>query len=243
MGWIAPALALGASIPLIYLAWSQKRDKPPMVSLFQLVQLESSCGATLKESAAVYLPQDTSMSLVSDSLGSAYPDSKIENGIKTVTTEDFGQWQMSNQAWPTGTWRYQTEFTLPDLQAVAEAEFSEKGVRIKLPESLPSKVQDPVVAYVPGAPALGSSNSASEILVDGKYPAEGERWTLNAIVGDEQRRRSNIYKNVFETNDRSLTLSRTVLGWTDLFDQGPRWNSQIERRGVALVSMPLSLTR
>ncbi|MFM7927188.1 MAG: hypothetical protein ACKO9Q_05695, partial [Pirellula sp.] len=32
MGWIAPALALGASIPLIYLAWSQKRDKPPMVS-------------------------------------------------------------------------------------------------------------------------------------------------------------------------------------------------------------------
>ncbi|MFM8398598.1 MAG: hypothetical protein ACKOAH_12285, partial [Pirellula sp.] len=140
-------------------------------------------------------------------------------------------------------WRYQTEFTLPDLQAVAEAEFSEKGVRIKLPESLPSKVQDPVVAYVPGAPALGSSNSASEILVDGKYPAEGERWTLNAIVGDEQRRRSNIYKVVFETNDRSLTLSRTVLGWTDLFDQGPRWNSQIERRGVALVSMPLSLTR
>lgn len=243
MGWIAPALALGASIPLIYLAWSQKRDKPPMVSLFQLVQLESNCGATLKESAAVYLPQDTSMSLVSNSLGAAYPDPKIENGIKTVTTEDFGKWQMSNQAWPTGTWRYQTEFTLPDIQAVAQAEFSEKGVRIKLPENLPSKVQDPLVAYVPGAPALGLNSSDYEILIDGKYPAEGERWTLDAIVGDEQRRRSSIYKSVLEANDRSLTLSRTVLGWTDLFDQGPRWNTEMERRGVALVSMPLSLSR
>jgi hypothetical protein len=243
MGWIAPALALGASIPLIYLAWSQKRDKPAMVSLFQLVQLESTCGATLKESAAVYLPQDTSMSLVSNSLGSAYPDPRIENGIKTITTEDFGKWQLSNQAWPTGTWRYQTEVTLPDLQAVAQAEFSDKGVRIKLPENLPSKIQDPLVAYVPGSPALGLSSSGSEILVDGKYPAEGERWTLDAIVGDEQRRRSSIYKNVLETNDRSLTVSRTVLGWTDPFDQGPRWDAQIERRGVALVSMPLSLSR
>jgi hypothetical protein len=34
-----------------------------------------------------------------------------------------------------------------------------------------------------------------------------------------------------------------VLGWTDLFDQAPQWNSQIEKRGAALVSMPLSLSR
>ncbi|MFM2013869.1 MAG: hypothetical protein RLZZ396_2653 [Planctomycetota bacterium] len=243
MGWIAPALAIGASLPMVYIAWSQKKDKPPMVSLFQLVQLESKSGATMKESAAVYLPQDTSMSLVSNSLGFASPDPKMETGIKTITTEDFGKWKMSNQAWPTGTWRYQTDVALPELQAVAQADFTQSGVRITLPSNLPSKVQDPVVAYVPGAPALGSSSSESEILVDGKYAAEGERWTLDAIVGDEQRRRTNIYKNILDSNDRSLTLSRTVLGWTDLFDQGPRWNTEIERRGVALVSMPLILSR
>ena len=243
MGWIAPALALLASIPLVYLAWSQKRDIPPMVSVFQLAHLESNSGATLRESAAVYLPEDTSMTLQSDHVGFAMPDQKIQSGIKTLLTEDFQKWQMSNQAWPTGTWRYQTEISLPEVQAQAEGEFTKEGVRIRLPTNLPSAVQNPVVAYVPGAPVLGSSVSDSEILVDGSYPAEGERWTLDAIVGDEQRRRGAIYRKSLESNDRTQTLSRMVMGWTDLFDQAPRWQSGIERRGVALVSMPLTLQR
>ena len=243
MGWIAPALAVGASLPMVTLAWSQKRDIPAMVSLFQLVQLESKSGATLKESAAVYLPQNSSMSLESKLLGYAIPDPKIQNGIKTIVTEDLDNWQMTNQDWPTGTWRYQTEVSLPEIRAYAKAEFGESGVVIQLPGNLPSKVLNPVVAYVPGAPALGSSVSESEILVNGDYPAEGDRWTLDAIVGDEQRQRSSIYRKALESTDRTQTLSRMVLGWTDLFDQAPRWNAQIQRRGAALVSMPLSLGR
>ncbi len=243
MGWIAPALAVGASLPLVYLAWSQKRDIPAMVSLFQLVQLESKSGATLKESAAVYLPQNSSMSLESKLLGYAIPDPKIQSGIKSIVTEDIDKWQMTNLDWPTGTWRYQTEVSLPDVQAIAKAEFGSEGVRIQLPDNLPSKVLNPVVAYVPGAPVLGSPISDSQILIDGAYPAEGERWTLDAIVGDEQRRRSAIYRKALESTDRTQTLSRMVLGWTDLFDQAPQWNSQIEKRGAALVSMPLSLSR
>jgi hypothetical protein len=83
----------------------------------------------------------------------------------------------------------------------------------------------------------------SQILIDGTFPAAGVRWTLEAIVGDEQRRRSAIYRKTLESNDRTQTLSRIVMGWTDLFDQGPQWSSEIERRGVALVTMPLTLQR
>ena len=248
MGWIAPALALVASIPLTYLAWSQKRDIPAMVSLFQWVQLESKSGAILKESAAVYLPQGAAMDLQSKMLGYAVPDPKIQTGIKTLLTEDLQSWRLSNEAWPTGTWRYQTESSLPDLQAFAEGRFTKEGVVIRLPTNLPSNLQNPVIAYVPGAPVLGAEVSGdaltdSQILIDGSFPAEGERWTLDAIVGDEQRRRSAIYRKALESNDRTQTLSRIVMGWTDLFEQGPQWNSDIQRRGVALVSMPLTLQR
>jgi hypothetical protein len=214
-----------------------------MVSIFQMVQLESNNGATLKESAAVYLPQDASMALESNLLGSAAPDQQIQSGIKTMLAEDFQKWQMSNSAWPTGTWRYQTEVSMPDFQANATAEFTQAGVKIGLPENLPSQVQNPVVAYIPGAPALGAKLSGSEILVDGSYPAEGERWTLESIVGDEERRRGAIYRKTLESTDRTQTVSHMVLGWTDLFDQGPKWNKSLERRGVALVSMPLILKR
>ena len=243
MGWIAPGLALLASIPLVYLAWSQKREIPAMVSLLQWVQLESKSGAVLRESAAVYLPQGTSMDLQSNLLGYAAPDPKIQSGIKTLQTEDLQSWRLSNQDWPTGTWRYQTESSLPDLQATAQGEFNKDGVLIRLPTNLPSKLQNPVIAYTPGAPVLGAPVTDSQILIDGTFPAEGERWTLDAIVGDEQRRRSAIYRKALESNDRTQTLSRIVMGWTDLFDQGPQWSSDIQRRGVALVTMPLTLQR
>jgi len=243
MGWIAPSLAVLASLSLVYLAWSQKRDIPPMVSVFQLVQLESKIGATLKESAAVYLPQGSAMQLQGGSVGFATPDPKIQSGIKTVIAEDFDKWQMSNQDWPTGTWRYQTEVSLPELHAEAQGEFTKDGVRIRLPDNLPSKFQNPVVAYVPGAPVLGTRVSESEILIDGAFPAEGERWTLDTMVGDEQRRQIAIYRKALEASDRTQTISRMVLGWTELFDQAPKWDADIQRRGVALVSMPLTLHR
>ena len=63
MGWIAPGLALLASLPLLLLGWYQKKDIPPMVSSFQVAQFASPIGGTLKETAAVYLPGNSSMEL------------------------------------------------------------------------------------------------------------------------------------------------------------------------------------
>ena len=48
-------------------------------------------------------------------------------------------------------------------------------------------------------------------------------------------------QKILETTDRLQTVSRTVLGWSELFDQGPQWKESIERRGTALVTMPMTL--
>jgi hypothetical protein len=252
IGWIAPVLAALASIPLIVLAWSMKRDIPTMVSLLQLVQFESPSGGSLKESAAVYLPELRDMTLQGSASGHAAPDPAISSGIKTVVTNDFQDWQMTNVAWPTGTWRYQSEVSLPGLQFTARGEFTEQGAIVSLPSSLPSELSAPIINYVPGAPVLGtpiesgvstddSSAARTRLLVDGAYPAEGQRWTLDTIVGEEQVRRAEIMQKILETTDRLQTVSRTVLGWSELFDQGPQWKESIERRGTALVTMPMTL--
>lgn len=246
MGWIAPVLAAMASIPLVGLAWSQKRDIPAMVSLLQLAQFESPSGGSLKESAAVYLPESRGMTLQGSVSGHASPDPSIQSGIKTVSTQDFQDWQMTNVAWPTGTWRYQSEVSLPGSQVTARGVFTDKGVVVSLPTNLPSPLTAPIVNYVPGSPVLGVSSDeatkdSASLLVDGSYPAEGERWTLDTIVGEEQVRRAQIMQKILESTDRLQAVSRTVLGWSDLIDQAPQWKEPLDRRGVALVTIPMTL--
>jgi hypothetical protein len=217
-----------------------------MVSLLQLAQFESPSGGSLKESAAVYLPESREMTLQGRVSGHASPDPLIQSGIKTVSTQDFQDWQMTNVAWPTGTWRYQSEVSLPGSQVTARGVFTDKGVVVSLPTNLPSPLSAPIVNYVPGSPVLGVSvdkatEESSALFIDGSYPAEGERWTLDTIVGEEQVRRAQIMQRILESTDRLQAVSRTVLGWSDLMDQAPQWKEPLDRRGVALVTIPMTL--
>jgi hypothetical protein len=223
----------------------QRKDIPPTVSSFQTVQFENPGGGVLRESVAVYIPESASMSMQSARSGYAHPDRAMQHGVKTLTTEDFESWTMTNVAWPTGTWRYTSEVALPELSAVARGTLDASGLQIPLPTSLPSRLTDPVLAYLPGAPVLGvteaSANGESRVLFNGDFPAEGERWTLNTIVDAEQSRRTAIYQKLLDSSDRLNVQSRTLFGWTDLFDAAPQWNAPLDRRGVALVALPVEL--
>ena len=241
-GLIAPAFALLAALPLILAAWMQKRDIPSMVSVFQLVQFSDPTGGMIRESAAVYNGDSRPMQLHSESAGYVVPDPAIDGGITTITTEDFQRWGMSNIAWPTGVWKYNSAISLPDTSMLAVAEFTSDGLSIQIPPGLPSQLKDPVLCYMVGAPTLAESIDNQRILVDGSYPAEGERWTLDSIVDSEQLRRNGIYKKLFDSTDRLQAPSRTLFGWADAFSSGGDWDPSLEKRGIALVSIPLSIS-
>jgi hypothetical protein len=66
---------------------------------------------------------------------------------------------------------------------------------IDLPKAA-GDLDDVVVAMVPGAPMIGKRIDENRILVDGDLPAEGERWTSDTIVSDEQLRRASIYREL-----------------------------------------------
>lgn len=241
-GMVAPALAVLASLPLIIAAWMQKRDIPTMLSVFQLVQFSDPTGGMIRESAAVYNGDSMPMQMNSDSGGYVVPDPAIDSGITTITTEDFQRWRMSNIAWPTGVWKYNSAISLPDTSMLAVAEFTSEGLSIQIPPGLPSQLKDPVLCYMVGSPTLAINLDNQRILVDGSFPAEGERWTLDTIVDSEQIRKNGIYKKLFESGDRLQAPLRTLFGWTDAYSRGSEWKPSLEKRGIALVSIPLSFS-
>lgn len=242
LGLAAPALAFLASAPLVLVAWFQKRDIPSMVAVFQLAQFDNPTGGSIRESAVVYTPQSDRMVLQSGRGGYAVPDPSIESGIKTITTDDFQSWRMDNVAWPTGTWRYTTETSLPNASMLVQGELHSDGLLLTLPEGLPSPLVDPVLSYEVGSAALGELQADGRVLFNGRFPAEGDRWTLDTMVDSEKSRRTTIYKQIFETTDRLQTRSRSLFGWTDLFPEAPQWDAPLDRRGAALVTFPIELT-
>ncbi len=243
IGLLAPLLALAASIPLFVAAMWSRNDIPSMSTELQIVQFWPDGGGRVRSKAAVYLPASRSMALVGESEGFAIPSENLESGIRRFSTNDFQKWEMSNTDWPPGTWRYNTEVALNRESFSAPANLTSKGLEIELPQGLPSPPEDVVVNFTPGSPCLGNlTDQNRRLLVDGEWTAEGNRWTSASMVSDEQGRRAVLYSQLFSPSDlRRILPSRTLYFWTKLWPQAPTWNFNLERRGAALVSVPIQL--
>ena len=72
----------------------------------------------------------------------------------------------------------------------------------------------------------------------------GDRWIAGTLITDEQMRRVEIYRSIFEKNKGFESRNRrTLYGFTDLWQGGPTWDHTLINRGTALVSMPIRLIR
>lgn len=243
MGLLAPLLAVAASVPLVIAAVAQRREMPDMVSILQIADYGPNGTGVLREQAAVYSSSSRNMELMGQADGYALPSSKIESGVRKLVTEGFGKWRLINDAWPPGTWRYTTEITAAEGPYLAQGRLTSQGLTVEAPANFTENIEDAVIGYAPGAPSIGRSLSGKNSwLVDGTLPASGDRWTAESFVTEEQLRRGTIYREVFNVaGSNRLPPSRSLLGWTSLQKQGSQWNVDLERRGAALVAMPISL--
>ena len=214
-----------------------------MVSELQFIQFWPNGGGIMRGKAAVYLGASRSMDLVGKSDGFAIPSENIESGIRSITTTDFQNWLLRNTDWPPGTWRYKTEIGLPNESFTARAKLTAKGLELELPQGLPSQAEDTVVSFTSGSPSMGSLIDQNDrLLVDGNLPAEENRWTSASIVSDEQGRRASVYNALFRPSEtRRVPPLRTLYFWTQLWPQSPSWKPSLERRGAALVAVPIEL--
>jgi len=243
MGWLAPIMALACSVPVfVGSSWSRS-EIPPMSSELQIVQFWPTGGGLLRSKAAVTIPESRSMDLVGEADGFAIPSENIESGVRRLTTQGFQNWQLGNANWPPGTWRYKTEVAMPHEIFAVRSRLTSKGLEIEMPDGLPSPPEDAVVNFSLGLPCLGKWIDAKKhLLVDGSMSAEGGRWTSDAIVSDEQGRRAKIYSEIFLHAGSSRNApERNLYFWTSMWPQSPVWKPNLERRGAALVSVPIQL--
>jgi hypothetical protein len=243
IGWLAPLLALACSIPIFVASSWSRSEIPPMSSELQIVQFWPTGGGLLRSKAAVTIPESRSMDLVGEADGFAIASENIESGVRRLTTLGFQNWQLSNSNWPPGTWRYQSEVALTHPSLSAKSRLTSKGLEIEMPEGMPSLPEDVVVNFSLGLPCLGKwTEPTKRLLVDGSLSAEGGRWTSDAIVSDEQGRRAKVYNEVFlNAESNRIAPVRTLYFWTSLWPQSPVWKPRLERRGAALVSVPIEL--
>jgi hypothetical protein len=243
MGLLAPVFALAASIPLLIAAVAQRREMPDMVSILQIVEYGPRNSGLMREKAAVYSSSSRNMELTSDSDGYALPSATIGSGIRKLTTENFEKWKLSNEAWPPGTWRYSTEATTADGPYSARASLNSQGLTVEVPENFSARIEDAVISYAPGIPCLGKNSPSNKSwLMDGSLPAGGDRWSSESFVSEEQLRRASVYRDLFTVSGETRSpRSPTLFGWTELQTQGTRWNVELDRRGAALVAMPIVL--
>lgn len=247
LGLYAPLLAALAGGGLVLSSTWIRRDIPETVSRLQLIQVnQHGRAAAIREQSAVHLSASAAMNLVSQSDGYATTDAAVQSGIKRFDVGDVQRWQLSNMAWPPGSWRYQTTQLVDTPPLVATGRLNISGLTIDLPSELET-FEDPIIGFAPGVPMIGvpmiGRLEGRQVRADGSLMAEGERWISDTLISNEQRRRIDIYRQFFDGDDRHLPPRHTLFGWSKPWDAAKWDNSNLTEVGSALVGLPLRLLR
>lgn len=241
IGAVAPVLACIAGVGLLAAKTWVRGDIQECVAKLQRIEVSQDGSlASAHEQAAMFLDSVEAMDLQCEFDGRATTNPLNTGGITRYMVDDFQEWKLTNDDWPTGVWRYQTDYVLDANQLMVTAELSDQGCKLKLPEQMEKELEDSVLAFVAGGPMLCSAD-AGGLIADGSITVGEQRWIAGTLISDEQQRRMEIYRQLFgESEQRSL--KRTLYGWTSLWD-GPQWDRDLPQRGAALVSLPVDLKR
>lgn len=240
IGFIVPAISAVVAVGiLIGSAWIRREIKQTDSRLQIIEASDDGNNAYVREHGAVYLDAASDMKLVGQISGSASPAPSVSSGIKTLVADDMLSWSMQNTAWPPGIWRYSTAGVVEVQSMRASARLTDKGLEIIPPRGV--ELADVVVNFVPGNRMI-CSQIGDTFFTDGALKAAGDRWFVDTLVSNEQTRRAEVYREYFLVRERETRMPRRLLGWSNRWNELPRWNrDDLELAGAALVSIPIQL--
>lgn len=243
MGAMTPAIAFALGGMLLAAKNFVSMDVEECVAKFQYIEVsEDGNYAAGHECAAVFLEDTEALELAFDADGTAAPAEGITNGIHQFVHADFQDWRMANGSWPNGTWQYESDFVLDLDEQIVVARFTDQGCEYSIPKEIQGGLSDAVVAFAPGQAMLGQDFGELKF-ADGVTRIGPERWIAGTLISNEQKRRLEIYDQMFASEVERRTAPRRVLyGWTELW-QGPKWSREFTAKGNALVRLPVRLLR
>lgn len=242
VGLIAPPVALVFAAGLVFAASFIRSDQPESVNRLQIVQVtEDGQSAIVREQAAVHLKSSADMKLQSNVDGVVHVDPQVKTGIQRFEKTQFHDWELQNQSWPPGYWRYSSEFEVPAEGLIATAILDESGLNVQLPD-LHAQLEDAVLSFTRGGRML-CSGSGSNLTVDASQTVAVEQLIGGTLITSEQERRLSVYQQYFARKDRVQFVDHVLYGWTTTWPSTPIWSRDLQSGGSALVALPVQLLR
>jgi hypothetical protein len=245
LGWMVPLISLLGCLPLVIASQWIRTEIPETWGRLQIIDVSpDGSNADVREVSAVYLNDTNRMELTSKLESRIEPISKQDVGVRRWEWKDLQQWNWRNSDWPAGLWRANDQYSLATQGLMVKGSFNENGILLETPPELNSPLQDPLISFAPGSQLLCSAQEDRLWTAHSSQIAGGERWIAGTLISDEQMRRAEIYRSLFETNLGAEARTKRVLyGFTDLWTNGPSWDRNLVHRGTALVSLPIHLQR
>lgn len=245
LGWLVPLLSISAALPLLIASGNLRRDLPNTSAHLQLVEVQpGSQNIQATQWTATYMRDANRAGLVSQADAFvSWPSSTQQLDLRRLIWRDYQQWQLTSSGWPHGLWRLKSRFTLPPRDLDVIGHIDRHGLSLKLPAELTQALEDAVVCFTPGDPAVCDRIESGAIhKVSDRHLTAEDSWLGSAIVDDEQSRREEVYQQVPGGRYQSAYPTYpALLGWTKLWPSPIAWEEPRDERGSALVVLPIKL--
>ncbi len=245
LGWIVPAMSVGATVPLWIALHQLRRDIPDTSSHLQIIEAQpGSRTIQAREWTTTYKGGADGAILAAD--GDAivtWPNSVEQTDLRRLKWNDLHKWQLSSSGWPRGLWQLQSRFKVPLQRLDVIAKLDRQGLSLEMPSELKYPLEDSVLLYSSGDPAIcGRIEQAATARVPTGHATLDQSWIASTLVSDEQSRRDDVYRQFPSRNlDMAYPSFPALLGWTKLWDSPFSWSDARDERGAALVVLPVKL--
>jgi hypothetical protein len=247
LGWVGPAVAVGAAAVFFILGEASRRQAPPTVAVGQVVY----AGTAQEEAAAsgllaVYRPVSGQTEAGADKGGFFDLDmAGTEGRTRRRIVTDMDAWHWENLGLPAGVRFAPFQATVRTGRPItATARFGPEGLEGELKAELFRGLGDAVL--IPP----GGRNLAVQLGPDGAFRAGGPdalpagQFMAAAVLSERQQRRQDIYREFLRAPEKVVPKENSVLlAWGEPLDMGFTLGGQGRRAGDSLLVVPLRLER
>ncbi|MFO1065540.1 MAG: hypothetical protein U0892_16875 [Pirellulales bacterium] len=246
-GWITPVFGLAVATPILIASTFVRQEIGSTTARLQTIETVPG-GRTVHvhEWMATYLGRSDE-GMLKGSTDVRYhrsSDGSPGEGSFSWMWNDIHDWEINSRAWPTWLWTAELSYDLPIDNLTVTGSVDEHGLHLQLPKQLSDGLEDAVMVYAPGDVAVvGNVSSGGVARIDGDTREASSSWLSGGVVNDEQLRRDQVYSRIKpDARGAAFPTFPALIGWTKLWGGGPKWTTERDEPGAALVFLPIKLT-
>ncbi len=248
MGWLAPALALGAAATFLWLGERARSAVPPTVAVAQTIVAEPETGqAQASGLMAIYQPGFVTSAQIGARAGGDFTvdTTGLEGRVRSRLQTDVERWHWDNLELPTGVRLAPFRYTAAiDNTIDATLHFGPAGLEGRVQTGALGGLED-VLITTPGRHAMPVDVAADgSIHMAGGDSLETGHLLMSGLLSDQQRARQTLYEKLLASPQPQYLAARSLLlGWAQPLDMHFSLVAGARTTGMALVAIPLRFER